>query len=899
MTLAPGARLGPYEILSPLGAGGMGEVWRARDTKLGREVALKVLPSSVAQDAERLQRFEREAQVLASLNHPHIAAIFGVEDSTVIKALVLELVEGETLQERIARGPIALDEAIAIARQVAEALEAAHERGVVHRDLKPANIKLQPDDTVKVLDFGLAKALDPLSSPSSSPSASPTLMNSPTLTAAGTAMGVILGTAAYMSPEQAKGRPVDKRADVWSFGVVLWEMLSGRRLFEHESVPETLGAIFQQEIDFAALPTTTPARLRDLVRRCLERDPKLRLRDIGEARITLAGGPDTAVATGAQAGLQYGATWRRVLPWALVALLAALWAAGFARRAGVVPAAPRLSRLPLDLGEQSILLRFGAGVVLSADGRRLAWVTGSSSDSQIMVRDLSAVEPRTLAGTAGAHDPVFSPDGEEIAYFASTALYRVPFGGGAPVRLADVGQPRGVTWTDDGYLVYNRDVADGLWQVRASGGSPERLTELSKAPSERSHRWPSAVRGRRQVLFLAQELGQKYEEATIELLDLESRRRTVVHRGGTYPRMTRDHVLLYARDRGLWAAPVDLATAQLKQAPRRVVDEIGYSEWSGAAQFDVADDGTLVVSTGESYEAVEVSWFDPASGRIETAVPEPGFYYTPALSPDGRSLAIQLYSVGRSDVWIFDLVSGSRRRLTFGGRDENPVWSPDGTSIAFSRLDEGKSRQVARMRADGVGEPTEVAGGANARLPTSWSSNGALLMTELAVATHGDIWVAWPDQPTRPPEPLVATPADESDAVFSPDGRWVLYESDESGTTEIYARSFPGAGGRWQLSEEGGIEPHWALDGRAVYFLSRNELVRREVGGQAGALVPGRSTIYKIQRPLFRNDSPGFAVGADGRILLFPLAASSATRPRTVLMLGWGSELARLLGRTG
>ncbi len=806
---------------------------------------------------------------------------------------MLELVEGPTLQDRLAPGALRIEEAIPIAHQIALALEAAHERGVVHRDLKPANVKVTPDGNVKVLDFGLAKALDPAAS-GVSPTTSPTLMNSPTLTAAGTALGVILGTAAYMSPEQAKGRPVDKRADIWSFGVVLWEMLCGRRLFERDSVPETLGAIFQQEIDLAALPSATPAALRDLVRRCLVRDPKLRLRDIGEARIVLENPGAAALPAAAPAP----SSWRRFAPWAAVLLLGALWAADSMRRSGVepLPAALMVTRLPLDLGEDSISLSFGAGAVLSHDGRRLAWVTDKQHDNQILVRDLGTAEARSLQGTAGARDPVFSPDGEDIAYLTETGLYRVPFAGGAPVRLAEVSNPRGVTWTDDGTLIYNRAVAEGLWKMSADGGVPVRLTELGTTPPERSHRWPRAVRGRRQIVFLAQELGQKYEEASIERLDLESGRRTVLHRGGSYPRLTRDDVLLYARDRGVWAAPVDFADGKLEHAPVRVLDEVAYSAWSGGAQFDVADDGTLVYSTGTSDENVEISWFDPASNRLETAFSEPGFYYTPALSPDGRQVALQLYSIGRSDIWIFDLATGARRRLTFGGADENPVWSPDGRSIAFSRLVEGGSRHILRLRADGVGEPTAIAANDEQRLPNSWSSNGELLFTEVSETTRVDIWVAWPDEPARPPEPVLATPANESQAALSPNGRWLVYQSDESGANEIYARSFRATSGRWQLSDAGGVQPRWAVDGRSVYFWNRDGLVRREMSEQAGALVPGAATTHRIERPILGTDDSGFAVAADGRVLVFPLVGGGE-RARSMLVLGWGSELERRLGQ--
>jgi serine/threonine-protein kinase len=716
-------------------------------------------------------------------------------------------------------------------------------------------------------------------------------MNSPTLTAAGTALGVILGTAAYMSPEQAKGRSVDKRADIWSFGVVLWEMLCGRRLFERDSVPETLGAIFQQEIDLAAMADATPAALRELVRRCLQRDPKLRLRDIGEARIVL----ENPGAAALPAAAPPASTWRRFAPWAAVLLLGGLWVADSMRRSQVEPAAPAVTRLPLDLGEGSISLSFGAGAVLSHDGRRLTWVTDKQHDNQLLVRDLDIAEARSLQGTAGARDPVFSPDGEDIAYLTETGLYRVPFAGGAPVRMAEVSNPRGVTWTDDGTLIYNRAVDDGLWEVSAGGGAPERLTELGTTPPERSHRWPRALRGRRQIVFLAQELGQKYEEASIERLDLESGRRTVLHRGGSYPRLTRGDVLLYARDRALWAAPVNLEAGNLERAPVRVLDEIAYSAWSGGAHFDVADDGTLVYSTGTSDENVEIAWFDPASSGLETVISEPGFYYTPALSPDGRQVALQVYSIGRSDLWIFDLVTRGRRRLTFGGTDENPVWSPDGRSIAFSRLAEGGSRHILRLRADGVGEPTPIAASEAQRLPNSWSSDGALLFTEVSGKTRADTWVAWPDEPARPPEPVLATAANESQAALSPNGRWLVYQSDESGTNEIYARSFPDTSGRWQLSDAGGVEPHWAVDGRSVYFWTRDGLVRREMSEQAGALVPGAATTHRIERPILGADDSGFAVAADGRVLVFPLVGGG-NRARSMLVLGWGAELERRLG---
>jgi len=583
--------------------------------------------------------------------------------------------------------------------------------------------------------------------------------------------------------------------------------------------------------------------------------------------------------------------WRGALPWALLALAATGWVVTLLSSRGEV-AGPATTVLPLDLGDDPIVMSYGASAVLSPDGRRLAWVGGRSGDSWILVRDLDSARSHRLEGTDGAHDPVFSPDGQELAFFASTSLLKVPVSGGAPQRLAEVGLPRGVSWSDDDFIIYNRDVADGLWRVPAKGGTPERLTTPDEKAGERSHRWPRAVRGTRRVLFLLQKLGQRYEEAAIEMLDLDSGTRTLVHQGGSYPRVTSHGELLYARDKALWAATLDVKAGRLTSTPVRVLDEVGYSAWSGGAQFDVADDGSFVYSTGRSDEAVRLAWYDPKTGAFEKVEGEPGFYYTPALALDGHSLALQLYTGGRSDIWVFDLTSGGRRRITFGGRDEYPVWSPDGASIAFSRLDEGASRRVAVVRADGAGDPIAFAASPNQRIPTSWSPGGELLITELSPESHADIWVAWPGQPNRSPEPFLRTAANESRAMFSPDGRWVVFQSDESGADEIYVRSFSGEG-RWQVSEGGGVQPRWSPDGRALYYWSRAGLCRREVAPAGKVVVLGRSSVFTVEKPVLRTEDSGYVVAKDGRLLLLKFADEGAARPRTNLILDWGRELRR------
>jgi len=803
----------------------------------------------------------------------------------------MELVEGEGLDEVIARGPVPMDEAIPIALQIAEALETAHEAGIVHRDLKPANVKIRPDGTVKVLDFGLAKAWEE--------GEGTDLSLSPTMTRHATAAGVILGTAAYMAPEQARGKPVDRRADIWAFGVVLWEMLTGRKLFDGDTVSDVMAAVLRDTPDLGVLPDTTPSSLRQLVDRCLRRDPRTRLQWIGDARVVLedlrsSDHHDTAEANLGARSHRPGPLWRRALPWALLALLGLAWMGTLVSTAPE-PTDSQVTVLPLDLGDDQIVMSYGASAVLSPDGRRIAWVGGSRSESWLVVRDLDSSEARRLDGTEGAHDPVFSPDGQEIAFFTPGALMKVPIRGGSPVRIAEVGLPRGVTWADGDWLIYNRDVADGLWRVSARGGEPERLSSPDEARNERSHRWPQAVRGDGGVVFLAQQLGQRYEEATIELLDLESGERTVVHRGGSYPRIGPGGELLYVRDRALWAAAFDPRAGVLAGQPVRVVDEVAYSAWSGGAQVALADDGTLVYSTGRSAEAVELSWYDPRTGTFERIAGEPGFFYTPALAPDGRSLAVQVYTGGRSDIWIFDLVDGSRRRLTFGGRDEYPVWSHDGSTLAFSRMVEGAGRVVASVRADGVGEPRQIASSRNQRYPTSWSSTGALLFTELAPDSYADIWVTWPDDPSRPAELFLGTAANESNGLFSPDGRWVLYESDESGANEIYVRAFTGSGGRWQVSADGGTRPQWSTDGRAIYYWSRAGLNLREVGTDGDAIRLGRLSVSTVETPVLRTEDSGYVVARDGRLLLFPFAGEAGQRPRTSLVLAWGRELTRLL----
>jgi serine/threonine-protein kinase len=879
----------------------MGEVYRARDTKLDRDVAIKVLPAAFTADAERLARFEREAKLLASLNHSNIAHVYGFESATLDDAssvhfLAMELVEGEDLSERLKRGGIPVGEAFAIAKQIAEALEEAHEHGIVHRDLKPANIKLTPDGKVKVLDFGLAKAY----SRDGGEGSKPELSHSPTMTRQGTEAGMILGTAAYMSPEQARGKSVDKRADIWAFGVVLFEMLTGRRLFAGETASDTLAAVLTRDPDWSTLPPAAPASLRRLLRRCLDREPRNRLRDIGDARFILSrlelGERDETQLARAEGGTGNAIpAWRRALPWGLAAVLAITVAWSRLPPSPDSATAP-VRVVPLDLGAEPILLRLGASAVLSPDGKRLAWVSGARDQGRISVRSLDGLQVRTLAGTEGSFDPVFSPDGQEIAYFAQGSLQKISFQGGAPTRLAETGDPRGLAWADAGFLVFNRDVSAGLFKVPAAGGNAERLTTPDAATGERSHRWPVVLPGSRRAIFLAQRFGQAYDEATLEMLDIQSGARTVLHRGGSYPRLGPGGELLFVRDRGLWGVRLAADALRVIGEPQRLIDEVAYAVWSGGAQFDVAREGTLVYSLGASDEAVRMAWAAPGRSEQQLLVAEPGFYYTPRLSPDGRRVAYHVYTGGRSDLWIVETTTGNRRRLTFGGRDTEPVWSPDGQWLAYSAMTERSVPNLFRIRVDGAGTPEALTTSVNQQLAPSWSRQNVLVFTEIRPETRDDLYLLRLDEPGAKPEPYLATRARERHAVFSPDGRWVAYESDESGAFEVYVRALGGAGGRWQISENGGQLPRWAPDGNSVVFSVGQKLVRRALRREGEALLPGRSEVA-LDTKIERMVESGFDVGPDGRLLVLPEASEGRPRAQTILIEGWGRALAQKLGR--
>ena len=791
MPLSPGTRLGHYDVTALLGEGGMGQVWQATDTQLNRQVALKILPDAFAADPDLLARFQREAQILASLNHPNIAAIYGIEEAEGTRALVLELVEGPTLADWIAKGPIPLDEALPIAKQIAEALEAAHEAGVIHRDLKPANIKVREDGTVKVLDFGLAKALDP------SPDADPS--QSPTLTAAATQMGVIMGTAAYISPEQAKGKTADRRSDVWAFGAVLYEMLAGRRAFRGEAVSETLASVFRDDPDWAALPRDLPAGVGQAVRVCLRKDPKQRVRDIGAIRLAMdgvfetAGGVPTELVADASRRV-----WQRPFP-ALVGALAIAGVASLAVWGVMRPDAPT-PRVPVrftihEAATEPLQIAYRhIDVAIAPDGHRVAYLTGVGSDlfgtKQLLLRSLGDFSPTTLAA-GSLYNPFFSPDGEWVGFYdlQERELRRVSVIGGSSLAICDLDSPlRGASWGEDDTIVFA--TTSGLWRVNATGGVPEPLATAELAESAQGYGWPQILPGGHAVLFTV--VTDPVDDSQLAVLSLDSGEQRVVLRGGFDGRYAATGHLVYGVEGSVRAVLFDLDRLEVDGVPISVVEGVVTKE-SGAADFSLSDNGSLVYVPGGRLQpqARTLVWVD-RNGREETLRAPPAPYQSPRISPDGRYIAVELNAPENRDVIVYDLDRDMPLLLTPDpGADAWPIWTRDGRRVVFASNREG-TFDVFSKAADGTGPADRVTTSeALYQWPESWSSDGRTLVVghNPGPGVRFDIHVITLGEGTRT-EPLIQTRFLEVNSQVSPDGRWIAYQSNLSGQYEVYvARS--------------------------------------------------------------------------------------------------------------
>jgi Tol biopolymer transport system component len=810
MTLAAGTLLGSYEVLVPIGAGGMGEVYQAHDTKLGRDVAIKVLPEAFAHDPERLSRFQREAKMLAALNHPNIATIYGLEQSTGTSYLVMELVSGETLAERVKReGALPIEEARAICKQIAEALEAAHEKGIIHRDLKPANIKVTADGTVKVLDFGLAKAL--LDEPTA---ADPS--NSPTLSMNATVAGVILGTAAYMSPEQANGKQVDKRTDIWAFGCVLYELLTGKQTFYGEDVTDILAAVVRAEPDWQALPAATPMQLCNLLRRCLQKDKTLRLQAAGDARIEI----QEAIAAPKDSGAIQAALaptsklWLAVAAALAVLLVVASGALWRATRPIEQPLRP-LVRLDVDLGpDVSLGSIAGADEIISPDGTRIVYV----SQNRLFTRRLDQPNTTELAGTQGAFAPFFSPDGQWVAFFSSGKLQKISMEGGSAITLCNAPVGRGGSWGEDGNIIAALTNAGGLSRTPSAGGPPTPVTDLQNG--EATHRWPQILPGGKAVLFTTGATAAAFDGANIEVMSLADHRRKTLVRGGTFGRYLPSGHLVYVNRGTLFAVPFDVDRLEVHGTPAAVLDQVGYNVAQGSAQLDFSQTGTLIYcSGGAGGGLLTIAWLDSA-GKAQPLLAKPGGYARLSMSPDGQRLAMEVSEGSGADIWVYDWQRDTMTRLTFTGTVQGPFWSPDGRYIAFRAVGEGMSV----IRSDGAGKPQPLTQSKNVQVPWSFTPDGKrLAFLEQDSKTSFDLWTVPLESDSAgvragKPEVFLQTPADERTPSFSPDGRWLAYYSDESGTFQVYVRAFPDKGGKWQISNSGGWLPMWSRNGHELFF---------------------------------------------------------------------------------
>ena len=809
MPLEPGTTLGPYRVTAKIGEGGMGEVYRARDTKLDRDVALKVLPQAFTDDPDRLARFEREAKVLASLNHPNIGHIYGLEEAAGQKALVLELVEGPTLAERIKQGPIPVDEALPIAKQIAEALEAAHEQGIIHRDLKPANVKVKDDGTVKVLDFGLAKAFQPDAN-------DPSMSQSPTisLTAAATQMGMVIGTAAYMAPEQAKGKVVDKRADVWAFGAVLYEMLTGQKPFVGDDVSDTLATVLKTDPEWSALPTDTPARLRQLLQTCLQKDPKRRVHDVADVRLAMEGAFETPASALSEPTVRRQLqVWQRPVPLVLAGLvLVAL--SGLAVWGLVSPAPERVARFPLPLSD---------GQNFSGTSRHIVAISPAhdhvafTANQGLWLRPMDQMEATLLSGGEGAREPFFSADGQWLGFWADGQLKRVSISGGAPVTLGAAGSPYGASWGTDDTILFGQ--SDGIWRVPGTGGTPELIIAVEDGEAVHG---PQMLPGEDLVLFTLRPSGTaSWDASQIVVQSLASGERTVLIEGGRDARYLPTGHLVYALEGTLLAQVFDLDQRAMRGGPVALVEGVRDAGGTGAAQFSVSGDGSLVyVSGGGPGGELRLLWVDREGQQEFLDVPAAA-YVMPRVSPEGTRVVAQIDEGGTSSIWIADATRGTLSRVTSeAANDTSPVWTPDGQQVVFTSDRDG-GLGFYRKSADGTGEVEHLAtiDGATRLRAYGWSPDGNSLVFDLLQADPEEDIGVLSVEGERSWVPLLESEAREYTPAISADGQWIAYRSDDTGRSEVYVQRFPDLRERQQISTEGGMNPTWSPDGQALYYL--------------------------------------------------------------------------------
>ena len=880
MPLSPGTKLGQYEIVESVGAGGMGEVYRARDTKLGRDVAIKVLPDKFAQDKERLDRFEREARLLAQLNHSNIATLHGLEESDGRQFLVMELVEGETLAERIAKGPIPIDEAIPLFIQVAEGIEAAHEKGIIHRDLKPANIKIGPDGKPKILDFGLAKAL-------AGEVVVQDLSQSPTLTRDATETGVLLGTAPYMSPEQARGKEVDRRTDIWSFGCVLFEALSGSVAFLGDTTSDTLAAVLGGEPDWSALPEEAPSLIRSLLRRCLEKELHERLRDAWDIRIQIEEALKEAhskplVVTPRKARA-------RAVPW-IVVVLSAFLIGGLTVRMLTGPGQPPSSspiRFVINLPPESRFQTRGSPpIVVSPDGHNVVFAAMESGRSRLYLRELDEFMATPLAGTEDARSPFFSPDGEWVGFFARGELQKVALAGGPASTICGTAYlSYGASWGMDDTILFATSGFSGLLRVSANGGTPHEITKPDSERGERQHSWPHFLPDGKTVLFNA----QTSEGPRLAVLSLEDLSWRALLPGSGQAQYVPTGHLLYAESGLLLAVPFNISSLETTGSPTPVLDSI-YTPVAGVPYFSVSHNGSLVYIVGSvTAEENALVWVDRL-GQAAALSDDREVYRNPRLSRDGRRVAVTLGSdVGYQDIWVYDLERGGRTRLTTGGGYIWPFWTGDDARIIFTSKED-----LYWTAADGSGEVEPLLIREHPQFPGSSSPRGILAFYEIHPDTRRDIWVL-PLEGERIPLPFLVTVFDERTPVFSPDGRWLAYTSNEEGRDEVYVRPYPGPGAKWKISTDGGEEPVWSAEGHELFYRHGNEMMVVAVDTEPVFSRRKPQHLFEADYDVDPRRGVNYDVSPDVQRFVMIQSEEEAVPRQFHVVLNWAEELERLV----
>ncbi len=897
MSLAAGTTLGAYEVIGALGAGGMGEVYRARDTRLNRDVAIKVLPELVAADADHLARFTREAQTLAALNHPNIAQIYAVEELSspaagqpTARALVMELVAGEDLSDIIARGPLTLDAALPIARQIIDALEAAHELGIVHRDLKPANIKVRDDGAVKVLDFGLAKAMDGANASSSAAALSPTL------SVRATQLGIILGTAAYMSPEQARGKPVDKRTDVWAFGCLLYEMLTGRKAFDGDDITDIISAVVKTEPDWTALPEDVPVQVRTVIERALVKDRKARIPDLSVIRYILDGAMPAAAAA-PRAGS--GTLWKAAVALLLLTTLAA--GAAWYRASSTIPAS---ARFPIEPPEHTTFRtaagRLGAIGAISPDGLTVAFTAQDESGRRLLwVRPIASLTAQPLPGTEGASYPFWSPDGRMIGYTVPGRLMKIATTGGPPQTLCPTsGQSiagRGGTWSRDGVIVFNNGPGP-LHRVSSDGGTPEPIGSAS--PSITTWVFPSFLPDGRHVLAWAMSTDGRVGGVYVLSIDgSESKRIVAADTGAIYAADT--GYLLFVRQGTLFAQRFDAARLVTSGDTVPVVERVESSAVPGLVSFSLSRTGVLVYGTSDAGQMLQLTWVD-REGKPTGSLGSPALYRGIELSPDGTRVAAHLHEGLGGDIWVTD-ARGTMSKFTHDPAQDNssPVWSPDGSRIAYVSTRPGKWGVYARA-SNNVGDEERLfevdSDDPIPPQPVSWTRDGSLIVVITDKKAEKHLWsVSLSGERTA--TQLTRTGQIEVDGQVSPDGKWLAYMSNEnSARPEIYVISLFSGGGKWPVSSGGGIFPRWRSDSRELFFLNGGDMMAVEIRSTGSTFEPG------LPRRLFSvglsvaHPTPyfPFAVAKDGQHFLIqglPSGAPADQKQAIVVVLNWASGL--------